>query len=664
MPKMIRPAHRVAAPSLTQPIAEARALLARGEIAAAMALAEALAERHTNHPDLLRLQLDLAIEAEDELAVEALSGALLGATPSDAALLLRRAKVRVALGRPFLARRDLQAAIAAAPQHPGVGEVRELLALLDATTASILAGEGLTGTDGEAVALLFDEMVAANDNDELDRAWELGQKVLRRAPQFGGALLPIAAVAEQRGDTREVVRLTQRRLALLPGDVRALALLARAQLLGGELVAAQLAKEQLLAASAATPDETMLIIETLAYFGDDQALLDRFEPAARRRQIAKMAEPAVVYHLAAVAALRQGRADAAKRYWKRSFEYDPAFADALSQRDDLTLPPGERHAPWYLEIQGWLSAATLQRLTRAVVQVGEDPSAREAARAIGQFLRASPSIVPLLPLLLERGGPGARGLALSIIASSQRADLAAIARDFGLGPWGPDAMRLQAIDIALSAGLLPRNQMITIYRDGRQQPMLLLSFTLDETLGYQHRPAVQQLLAPAIELLNQSDPNAEQLLRAALALEPDAPDIQNNLALALELAGRPDESQALIAQIVEQHPTYLFARASLALQAIGRQDYAAAEAVLAPIVARERLHPAELRTLARVQVSLLLAQQRDAEAESWLDLWEGELGEDEDSQRLRISLNISQMLLRRWPQQGETSPPDVAMREA
>src|SRR5205823_2473275 len=82
-----------------------------------------------------------------------------------------------------------------------------------------------------------------------------------------------------------------------------------------------------------------------------------------------------------------------------------------------------------------------------------------------------------------------------------------------------------------------------------------------------HAPKVEKLAAEAMAELYQDDgPAAERLLKRALEIEPDAPDLLNNLARAYQLQGRMDESDALTRQIQERFPDYFFGRVNKAME--------------------------------------------------------------------------------------------------
>lgn len=138
-----------------------------------------------------------------------------------------------------------------------------------------------------------------------------------------------------------------------------------------------------------------------------------------------------------------------------------------------------------------------------------------------------------------------------------------------------------------------------------------------------HSPAVDQILDQATSVLRAGDGlAAEPLFRQALELEPDKPDLLNNLALSLSLQGREAEAIALLEVLHYQHPDYLFARTGLAKVAMQNGDLERAQALLEPLYERRKFHVSEFDALCATQIDLLLMQNDRLSAQKWFDMWE------------------------------------------
>ncbi|MBD2778622.1 tetratricopeptide repeat protein [Iningainema tapete] len=142
-----------------------------------------------------------------------------------------------------------------------------------------------------------------------------------------------------------------------------------------------------------------------------------------------------------------------------------------------------------------------------------------------------------------------------------------------------------------------------------------------------HSRKVNQWLGEAISLMKKgSDKDAEKaqvLLKQALEVEPDSPDLLNNLAATYEIQNRREEGVGIMHDIVERFPDYVFARVSVARMHILKGEIEAAEALLKPLVSRKRFHFDEFAAFCNGYIELLLAEDKKDGAIAWLKMWEG-----------------------------------------
>lgn len=161
---------------------------------------------------------------------------------------------------------------------------------------------------------------------------------------------------------------------------------------------------------------------------------------------------------------------------------------------------------------------------------------------------------------------------------------------------------------------------------GEWRELMLMAYKFHDQSTIKHSKRVGRLLEQAIHRLRQGgvEPGveAEALLNEALTLEPEAPDLMNNLAMAFRLQGREEESIALIRDIVNRYPDYVFASVSLAKLHLENGDVAAAEAILKPFLCRDRFNFLEFSAFADAYIELLLAQKQKDGARTWLNMWD------------------------------------------
>jgi len=302
-------------------------------------------------------------------------------------------------------------------------------------------------------------------------------------------------------------------------------------------------------------------------------------------------------------------------------ELAPWLHVARDNLEDLDRPIGERNAPWPFGLAEWLSDHDLEVFARETLPPAARHDPRALAEARQRFLRQHPALVRLIPLLLDRGDPEGREFALNVALESKAPELASALRDFALSQRGPDIARSQAAEAAQLAGLLPDGP-VRLWTQGSWRDSEVMGFEIHDEPTRRHGPRVEKLQIDATRALNKGDTaRGERLIKQALEVEPDAPDLLNNLAVAYAQDGRVRDAEEITRQIYARDPDYLFGGANLARQhtRAGRLDEA--EALLKPLRARKRMHVSEFAALMNAQIELCVAQKDLDAARRWFDLW-------------------------------------------
>lgn len=133
-----------------------------------------------------------------------------------------------------------------------------------------------------------------------------------------------------------------------------------------------------------------------------------------------------------------------------------------------------------------------------------------------------------------------------------------------------------------------------------------------------HSPEVGELNRQAFELIHRNPQEAERLLREAIRLEPDAPDLLNNLAAALLGQGREDESHAIVKDIQRRFPDYFFGQVALAHEQIADGDMDAAKKTLGKLMQRSRMHVSEYGAMAECFIRVAVESDDVEDAQAWL----------------------------------------------
>jgi len=95
-----------------------------------------------------------------------------------------------------------------------------------------------------------------------------------------------------------------------------------------------------------------------------------------------------------------------------------------------------------------------------------------------------------------------------------------------------------------------------------------------------------------------------------------------------------------VRQLYEDYPDYFFGQIGMANLYIGQGDLNQAEAILKPLMSRERLHVSEFTALCMANIQFFLAKDLPEGARTWLDMW-AELDPDNHNLeywRLRIGI--------------------------
>jgi tetratricopeptide (TPR) repeat protein len=609
-------------PKRLHQLEEAVDLMRRHRWVEAREFLEAFDRRYPSQEEVLRPLLNVYHHLLDYKRYQATCERLLQLNPNDPDVTLLLAGAFLKNVRPVLALRKFQRFLERWPEHPLAQEARQTVADLEAKLGEFLANAGFAGPDSRELVALHEEMQSLLDVGKYAQARQVGEKLLQRQPDFAPALNNIGETYFREANYAQAVAYAQRVLAFAPDNFHALSNLTRYLFLSGRQAEAQSWAERLKALRSQAADVWVKKAEALSYLGDYPGILDTLHGKEQSENHVAPPDDAYLYHLAAVAAYRLGQEDEARRLWQESLRLLPGFDLAKANLKDLDRPVAEHHAPWPIPLANWVPPKIIDELSDYLKPVARPGQDRAVMRETRRFLQTYPQVAALVPALLDRGDPDGRAFALRLALMAETPELLAALRDFVLGQRGPDAMRMEAAQAVSRAGLLPSGP-IRMWLGGEWRESLLLGFELHGEPVRKHSRPVEDLGSKAMAALHANDgKTGERLLKQALEKEPDAPDLLNNLAQAYILQHRLAEADALVRDIHERFPDYLFGRTHMAQQYIRDGKLDQAKAMLEPLLTRHRLHFTEFAALAVAHIELLLAQGNRDGARSWLDLWE------------------------------------------
>lgn len=603
-------------------LSAAKAYMRRKRWGKARELLESLNQRYPNQVDVLTALTNVCYETKDVRGYLAAIEPLARLSPDDPDVTIGLAGAYMANVRPASALRTFRRFLDRWPDHERAAEISKTMADLEAKMDEFLADQGLPrGEEGLELAELHEEVQSRLDAGEHDQARKLAGQLLDRYPNFAPALNNLSLAYLVEGNLDQAIATAKRVLAFDPDNFHALSNLTRLFCMRGRLDEAREYAERLKAVESNSTDVWMKKAEALSYLGDDRGVLEAFHGAEQAGYLEPPLANPLLYHLAAVATMRLGSEDEARRYWQQALKLWPGFQPARDNVEDLRKPVGERHAPWAFSLSYWVPDKTMHDLVAQTEPATGRGNEEALTKAMRRFLQRHPEVASLVPLLLDRGDPRAREFALRVALIAETPELLEALRDFALSPRGPDEMRLQAAQAASEAGLFPSG-LVRFWQQGEWSEVMLMGFELHDEPIYEHAPQVVEWLQEGTLALKEGDAKrAERLLKRALEVEPDAPDLLNNLAAAYELQGRMKEAEALVRKIHERHPDYVFACTGLAGLHVRDGEFDKAEELLKPLLSRQRFHFEEFAALCQAQIQLNLAKDNPEAAETWFDMW-------------------------------------------
>ncbi len=585
---------------------------------------QSLEKIYPNNADVLTGYVNLYYEIKDTQRYQEAAERLLQINPDNADATLGLAGAYMENIRPMLALRTFRHFLDRFSNHPRAAEVRQTVAELEANLDRMLADMNLSGEDAAEIATWHEQAQSFLEQGKYLECRQLEEQILERRPNFLPALNNISQTYWMEGNTEEAIASCRRVLDSNPDNYHALSNLTRYLCVSGQLDEARQQAEQLraIASDSEVVDIGIKKAEAFSFLGDDRAVLETFAAAEAAGHLqGELANP-LLYHLAAVAEMRQGKQEQARQYWQQALKINPSFSPAQQNLEDLDKPVSQRHAPWAFHVKTWVNQKTFTDLLALLMVPSLQPEENAESEAVIAYFQQHPEIATLIPVLLDRGDRLGREFAFRLATTAKTPEMLEALRDFGLSQRGPDDMRQEAAEMASNAGLLPEAT-VRLWVRGRWQELALMNFRITHEPTAEHSEQVEEWLGEALSLLKKGDGvKGEELLKRALEVEPDAPDLLNNLAAAYQIQGREQESQALIREIHQRHPDYVFARVSIALYHLHHNNPDKAEALLKPLLSRREFHILEFSFFCSAQAELWLRRGNFDSVRLWVDMWE------------------------------------------
>ncbi|MFN0055603.1 MAG: tetratricopeptide repeat protein [Planctomycetales bacterium] len=542
-------------------------------------------------------------------------------------------------GMSALAIREFRKYVRRWPNDAMAERVRQMIARLE----PILQGyaEGFPGSKDELLELysMLEEAQQCLVWGDDAEACALCEQIRARSRKFLPAQNTLSRAYFSLGRFEESLEVSRGVLADHPDNFHAVANLVASLFLLGRFDESQMYAERLKAIDSPRADLRPKQMEALAYLGDDEGTLRVFA-SAEQSELENICPDhrSLMYHLAAVASARQGQEDQARRYWNKALKFNPGLVMARENLADIQKPPEERHGPYPYSFEQWIRVQTLRAISDARPRSGSTDEERSAIRRV---LPELAGVLPLIPVLLDRGDPLAREFAIQMAQSVGTPETVEALRVFCQSQRGTDKQRMQVAQALRRQGVLSAEP-LRMWSQGNWETLLVLGFEIsDEMTGAPFvSDQVDDLYCEAYESLQEGEgAAAERLLKLAIQLQPDHPMLHNNLAKAYELQGQLESSHRLIRDIHRRWPDYLFGRTAMSTLLLNEEKFDEAEALLNPLLGRPRFHTTEFRAVCVAMMQLFMAQGKLKSAAHWLEIWKQALPDDPQSEVLEEMLN-------------------------
>ena len=611
-------------------------LMDKGRLDEARKLLEREDRRRRGYPDLLKSLLEVYQQLGDFAEFACTARRLAKLTPNDrhAWLMLGDGYMRTV--HPMLALDAFRHFLERWPDDPMADSLCDTIQRLEAVVADIMSQMRLTSDEFD-LAVLHDEILFYTSMGEFADVAVLARQFLERKPEFPAARNNLCEALFHLGRMDEAIEICSQTLSDHPDNGFALGILTKLLFFSGRMDEAKTLAHRI-RNQPVFGDYAAKQAEALSLLGDDDGVLDLFDQAKDGDFDPPSA--AMLYHLAAVAQMRQGNEAEARRCWKHSLSVYPGFNLAKSNLEELD-GRAECHAPWPFTLNYWIPRPLFDRLVGQLDVARRGQSDGRVKQQVQQLLEHHPDLAQLLPALLDRGDMRGREFAFRLATMLRSPELLSALREFAFSQRGPDELRNQACTVLREEGLLQAGPH-RLFINGDWQEIELWSVEVTPEPTTFHRPEAFEIASEAREAMrNGEDQRAEELWRKCVEIDPDDPSLLNNLAGALQHQGRVDEALKLLREIHERFPDYLFARTSLARLAVGVGDFERAKDLLHPLRARKKMHTSEAVAYATATIELALAQEQFESAEATLGMLETIDPENPGIERLRQRIELA-----------------------
>jgi len=484
----------------------------------------------------------------------------------------------------------------------------------------------------------------------------LTQRHLDRFPNDMRARNNRAEALFQSGRWEDSLAELERAIGADPSNIYSLACSCRIHFLRGMTAQSDAEAKRLETMVPRYPSDLTKAAEAFAFRGDDQRVIAQFDRLnAQGWEKDSPKDSALLYHFAAVASARSGDFELAKKRWKGSLQFFSSFDLAKENLEDLSKPLAERSGCFYFANNYWFDAVLIKEISNLIGIFGEADFSDHAStiakenEKVQALFRKHPHLETLIPAILDRsdlvGQMTAVELGCRLDSNVVRESLASFLRSAR----GSDSLRYNTAIKLKRRGLLPAIEQ-TLIICGKPTRVKIFDFKISDepNVAPSRMPEVERLAEQGFHALHDENARlAETKLRRATELEPDAPDLWNNLAMALLMQGRSKESDAICETVSQRWPDYFFGRSGYANRLVHSGQYEKAFEILDELQHRESFHRTEFVALCKSFIYYFTACKEQPSARRWLELLKEVMPGDPDIPRMhRFAAGLEKLRIR------------------
>ncbi len=494
----------------------------------------------------------------------------------------------------------------------------------------------LDNADLTKIAVLHDKVQLFMHHEEYEKAIETAIELIKKVPDFISPYNNLSLVYFMIGKIEKALETAKLALEKQPDNYHALGNTARYLAFLGRNDEAQNFGNRLRLTEGESSDICDKKIETFAYLGDDEAIVEVYQEVEEKK--IKLQNKGFSKNLAAFSFYQLGDEKKAKKLWEEAVEDD--CDEAGNNLEQIKLPVFERNI-YAFGLRYWLPKIYMNEWLNLIKDVKEDDNFEfNMDQKNNQFFNKYPYIINVFQIVLERGDIKSKEFVIRIIKRLNNPKASEILKEFALGKIGSDSIRHQAAMVLKELKFIPNK--VQLWMKGEQSEFNLKGFFITgEVLinkNYPMKPKVGDLIANGFEARQKGNLElADQYFKKAQKIQPDHPVLLNNLLVTRQAKGEKFDIEKEVRDMHTRFPDYFFGAVNLALFVVSKGNVEEAKRIVERFEDKETWHISEFNLYSKLQIEICLAEKLFDGAKSWhsqmvqanerFDLTEAEIAE-------------------------------------